>query len=227
MSYSHELTAEARIRRAALRLFAEGGYEPTTVRAIAEAAGVSPGLILHHYGSKEGLRDAVNEEVVRVVLELIDDVLDSSKPVEDQFEAGGAEFRTLLTERPELGAYIRRLFFDGEEAGVRILQRFMEVGRQYTIAMEERGVLRRVSDPEMRDLQGLILDLSPVLFGPLFAAYFGVPPLDEDLFQRWLSAEFDLLSHGMLAQPASSDTSVTDLPATEDRDDSPNEGNIS
>ncbi|WP_067538334.1 TetR/AcrR family transcriptional regulator [Nocardia crassostreae] len=39
----------------ARRRFAEGGYEKTTVREIASAAGVDPGLIRHYFGSKAEL----------------------------------------------------------------------------------------------------------------------------------------------------------------------------
>jgi AcrR family transcriptional regulator len=53
-----DLTARARIRDAAIRLFAEGGIDGTTIRDIAQAAGVSPGLLRHHFGSKEALREA-------------------------------------------------------------------------------------------------------------------------------------------------------------------------
>ena len=44
-----DLTARARIRDAALRLFAERGVEGVTIREIAEAAGVSGGLVRHHF----------------------------------------------------------------------------------------------------------------------------------------------------------------------------------
>ena len=53
-----DLTARARIRDAALALFAERGMDGATIRDIAKAAGVSSGLVRHHFGSKEGLRDA-------------------------------------------------------------------------------------------------------------------------------------------------------------------------
>jgi AcrR family transcriptional regulator len=53
-----ESTACVRIRDAALRLFAERGIGPATIRDIAAAAGVSSGLVRHHFGSKEALRDA-------------------------------------------------------------------------------------------------------------------------------------------------------------------------
>jgi AcrR family transcriptional regulator len=53
-----DLTARARIRDAALRLFAERGLDGTTIRDIAREAGVSGGLIRHHFGSKDDLRAA-------------------------------------------------------------------------------------------------------------------------------------------------------------------------
>ena len=46
---------EARILAAASRLFVQRGYERTTIRAIAGAAGVDGGLVMHYFGSKQGL----------------------------------------------------------------------------------------------------------------------------------------------------------------------------
>ncbi len=53
-----------RLRDAALALFGEQGYAATTVRAIAERAGVTAGLVVHHYGTKENLRAAVDRYVL-------------------------------------------------------------------------------------------------------------------------------------------------------------------
>jgi AcrR family transcriptional regulator len=46
---------KARILAAARHLFAEEGYEPTTVRAVAAAAKADPALVIRYFGSKEGL----------------------------------------------------------------------------------------------------------------------------------------------------------------------------
>lgn len=57
-STSREVQAEARRRQlieAALELFAERGFEATTVKDICEKAGVAPGLIYHYFDSKECL----------------------------------------------------------------------------------------------------------------------------------------------------------------------------
>jgi AcrR family transcriptional regulator len=62
-----DLTARARIRDAALAQFAERGVAGTSLRRIAEAVGVSVGLVQHHFGSKEGLRQACDDYVLEYV----------------------------------------------------------------------------------------------------------------------------------------------------------------
>ena len=59
-----DLTTRARIRDAALARFPRDGFAATTMRAIAADAGVSPGLVVHHFGSKDGLREACDRYVV-------------------------------------------------------------------------------------------------------------------------------------------------------------------
>jgi AcrR family transcriptional regulator len=46
---------DAAILRAARELFAESGFERTTIRAVAARAGIDPALVMQHFGSKEGL----------------------------------------------------------------------------------------------------------------------------------------------------------------------------
>jgi AcrR family transcriptional regulator len=67
-------TTRQEILAAARTVFAAGGYEAATIRAIAAAAGVDPALVIRFYGSKECLfREAVGwpfdpaEAVARIV----------------------------------------------------------------------------------------------------------------------------------------------------------------
>jgi AcrR family transcriptional regulator len=57
-------TREA-ILDAARAAFAESGYDRTTIRGVAAAAGVDPALVMHYFGSKEGLFEAALELPVR------------------------------------------------------------------------------------------------------------------------------------------------------------------
>jgi len=68
-----DLTARARIRDAALKHFGEHGFERATIRGIAELAGVSSGLVRHHFGSKQALREACDDYVLRTVRTLNDE----------------------------------------------------------------------------------------------------------------------------------------------------------
>lgn len=61
---AEDLTARARIVDAALQQFARRGVAGATMRSIAETAGVSVGLVQHHFGTKDGLREACDERVL-------------------------------------------------------------------------------------------------------------------------------------------------------------------
>src|SRR5215469_9985258 len=53
---------EARILDAAAQVFAADGYERTTIRGVASAAGVDAGLVMHYFGSKQELFKRVIDE---------------------------------------------------------------------------------------------------------------------------------------------------------------------
>lgn len=72
---SEDLTGRARIRDAALGQFAELGEKGATIRGIAKAAGVSPALVQHHYGTKQALRRACDEYVIQVIRETKEEAL--------------------------------------------------------------------------------------------------------------------------------------------------------
>ncbi len=69
-----DLTARARIRDAALLHFGEHGFERATIRGIAESAGVSSGLVRHHFGSKQALREVCDDHLSKTIRRLNDQV---------------------------------------------------------------------------------------------------------------------------------------------------------
>ena len=62
-------TSRERILGHALALFAEHGYERTSVRMIADAAGISQGLLYNYFDGKQALLHAIFEESVADVRE--------------------------------------------------------------------------------------------------------------------------------------------------------------
>src|SRR5690625_1266116 len=63
-----DLTARARIRDAAIECFGQQGFG-VSVRAIAEHAGVSAGLVIHHFGTKTRLREACDSHVRQLIMD--------------------------------------------------------------------------------------------------------------------------------------------------------------
>lgn len=62
-----DLNTRARIRDAAMAEFGDKGFKGATMKSIAAAAGVSVGLVQHHFGTKDGLRSACDERVLEMV----------------------------------------------------------------------------------------------------------------------------------------------------------------
>lgn len=58
-------TARARIRNAALARFAESGIDGTSLKVVAEDAGVSQALVFYHFGSKDALREACDAYAIQ------------------------------------------------------------------------------------------------------------------------------------------------------------------
>jgi AcrR family transcriptional regulator len=63
-----DVTARARVRDVALALFAERGVAGTSLRGVAAAAGVSTGLVQHHFRSKDGLRQACDDFAIGTLM---------------------------------------------------------------------------------------------------------------------------------------------------------------
>ncbi|MEY2229611.1 MULTISPECIES: TetR family transcriptional regulator [Streptomyces] len=59
---------QERIRLAAREVFAERGYDKTSVRGIAKVAGVDPALVHHYFGSKDDLFAAAVEVSIEPAL---------------------------------------------------------------------------------------------------------------------------------------------------------------
>lgn len=106
----------------ARELFLEHGYRSTTLRAVAQAAGVDPALISYHFGSKKGLfADVMQFQCANALA--VDDVLGgdpSTLPerlvdaVTDLWE--DADFR-LLTARNDEAAEAVREYLEHELLG--------------------------------------------------------------------------------------------------------------
>ncbi len=127
-----DLTAKARIRNAALELFAAHGPSAVSLRAVAAHAGVTVGLVQHHFTTKDGLRSAVEEQIVEYHAQAIAHVPDQGPPAEVA-AARDASVREMLGRQPAVVDYLRRSFLD--PAGSDLLIRLTELGRSEVVRL--------------------------------------------------------------------------------------------
>ena len=121
-----DLTAKARIRNAALDLYASQGEDRTSMRAIAAAAGVTVGLLVHHYGTKDHIRDAVEELIVDYFRQAIAQAPAGGTPAEIA-AARDASVAEMLAANPEVVNYLRRTLLDPAGPRGHLLERLTEL----------------------------------------------------------------------------------------------------
>lgn len=105
MSEAPRVRLPAHERRAQLikvgrAVFAERGYEATTVEEIAERAKVSKPIVYEHFGGKEGLYAVIVDREVDRLLEQIVAALEASHPRE-ALEQAAVAFLTYIEEQAD------------------------------------------------------------------------------------------------------------------------------
>jgi AcrR family transcriptional regulator len=135
-------TARARIRDAAIERFAASGVTATSLKAIAADVGVSPPLLIHHFGSKDGLRQACDEHVAAMI-----------RARKRAAVAGGLDPLQALRESqegPPLLGYLARTLGDGSPHVADLIDELVEDAVGYMAEGVEAGVLKPSDYPRER-----------------------------------------------------------------------------
>ncbi len=195
-----DLTAVARIRNAALEGFARDGVEATTIRDVARAAGVSPGLVQHHFKTKADLERAVNEYVLRIAAEAYQGFEGATAGAStEELLAAIGDFITAFVRdhRPTL-LYVIRSAALGEEAGLGIFDAFVAIAAAQVERLAAEGALREDVDRLWAALHVVIFNLGTVMLEPAIERHLPAPLRDTDQLKRWNEATTRLISRGVV-----------------------------
>jgi len=192
-----DLTARARIVDAATAVFAEQGAS-ASVRAIAAAAGVSPALITHHFGTKDALKAECDQRVLDAYTELkmagIASPATSLAALDDADEAESARLAVM-------SAYMLRAFMDGGDTAREFYRRLLAQVSEIMHVAADHGMVRRecVDDAHLRYLAAMNL-------GFMVVQYVIDPPATSVDFMRHLMSDpgvldamLDVLTNGVFA----------------------------
>lgn len=190
-------TAVSRIRDAALSEFAAHGVARATMRSVAEAAGVSAQLVVHHFGSKEGLAAACDEHVLQLFREHNVSLLGSGSafaPVES-LEA--------IWLGPAMG-YLAARLVDDSPAVSQLVDEAVEDAISYLAEGEESGVVEPSEFPRERAAVVLLWNLGALVLHRHAKRLIDVDLLASDPRQllTWTLPASEMLTGGLFSQKA-------------------------
>ena len=138
-----DLTAAARIRDAAIEQFGEHGFG-VGLRSIAEAAGVSAALVIHHFGSKDGLRKACDDYVAEEIRNDKSEAMRAKEP--------GTWFAQLaeIESYAPMMAYLVRSMQSGGDLAKMLWGRMIDDAESYLEEGVRAGTLKPSRDPRSR-----------------------------------------------------------------------------
>jgi AcrR family transcriptional regulator len=191
-----DLTAAARIRDAALRQFAARGVAATSIRDVARAARVSPGLVQHHFRSKDGLRRAVEEFVVQRATETFGQPISAESPAEISTKIG-SKISAFIRANPAMFAFIGRSLLEGDTAGMDLFAGLLRLARAQVELIARAGLLRPDLDLEWTALHVILIDVGAYLLEPGLSRYLGRSLLAEGSLERMETATAALFLRGV------------------------------
>jgi len=190
-----EPSAIERIRDAALKSFATQGSSGTSLRAVAVAAGVSLGLVQHHFATKAGLIKAVDDHVLAMVITHI------TKPVPDTTSDSVAEIGDrvpgMILELPDIVDYVGRALVDGRPVGYMIFDALLNSGTARWNQRGERGETRPDLDLTWAAVNSLVLALGTFILRGHIERNLPEPLTNPAQLQRWHASVTMLLREGL------------------------------
>ncbi len=182
-----DLTGLARIRNAALERFANDGVAGTSLRDVAKAAGVSPGLVQHHFATKAALVEAVGAQVVGLATAAFGDLREGGTPVESQKQLGD-RVTAFVAEQPAALLYVARAVAEGDKTAAAVFDAFVEIAKGLWQTLADNGLLRDDADITWAALHGVTLILGTVLYQSEVDRHLPEPFITPDQLERWNAA---------------------------------------
>ncbi len=192
-----EPSPKERIRDAALSCFAVRGIAATPLRAVAETAGVSIGLVQHHFRTKAALSAAVDQYVLQMVSEALEPTA-LPEALSDGLDEAGHRLTALMVERPEVMTYLGRALAEGGALGSVIFTGLVGISAAQRDEFSRRSKLHPDLDPDWAALNPLILRVGAIILHPYIELYLRESFFTEPQLRRWDAAVTSLIRHGQL-----------------------------
>ncbi|MEU7743754.1 TetR family transcriptional regulator [Nonomuraea sp. NPDC049158] len=188
-SASSDLTAQAKIRNAAIAHFARDGFQKTNLRAVAATAGVSAALVIHHYGSKDKLRALCDEHVLRTLARKGRAGL---RDLANEYLADPAEYHLYVQ-------YMGRAIEDDSPAGATFVTTMVEETEATLRSGIADGSMRPSSDVRALAVFSVLTSLATLTMAPSLARALGYAAFGPEALRRLALPTLEVYTHGLYA----------------------------
>ncbi len=191
-------TTKARIRDEAIASIAEHGINGTTARKVASQAGVSPGLVIHHFGSMEGLRSACDQYVS-----------DTIREFKEQTMSGGPTLDVLaaLRDAPNgpLMGYLAQVLADDSPAVANLVDDLVNDAEDYIQQGVESGILQPSRDLRGRAVVLTLWSLGTLVLHQHLRRLLGVDLTDPEILMNpdaaaYIAPVYEIYGEGILEE---------------------------
>lgn len=194
-SSAESSSGEERILDAAVELFGEHGFRATSLKAIAARAEVSAPLVIHHFGSKSGLRRACDDHVATLFHQFkAESVAQASNDLPKSYM-----LEAVQTSRP-LVRYLLQAFLAGGEQTDALLDRLVEDSLEYTAEAEKLGLVNPSQNPRNRAVVMLLHSFGALILHRQMKRLLGASPLEDppEKLAPYISAVLELYTQPVL-----------------------------
>ena len=178
----------ARALREAMRHFAGHGFDGTALQDVADAVGVTKPSVLHHFPSKEALREAVLETLLAHWKDELPRLLLAASAGEDRFDAVFFAVHKFFSEEPDRARVVLREALDRPEETRALLRRavrpWLELVAGYIRGGQAAGSHHSTADAEAYVLHVLGAVISSAACADVLSAALpgrSRPRLDREL----------------------------------------------
>ncbi len=190
-----------------MQLFAERGFDATSIRDIAAEAGVSSSLVVHHFKTKAQLKAATDARLIATLTGMLAEL----SPEDVDFSEASGAMAQALRDEPELLGYLRRMLVDGGQTAAGLFTALVEATATEFAAQEAAGVIRPSADAHTRAVFLIVNDLGAIILGDLIEQAIGVDPFSPAGMEKWGAVVMDVYTRGVYARaPARPEATPSD-----------------
>jgi TetR/AcrR family transcriptional regulator len=172
-----EPEVRAAVLTAATRLFAAHGFDGTTLQEVADAVGVTKQAVLHHFPSKEHIRQAVLDAILDHWQRTLPRLLLAATASEERFEAVFGELFRFFTSDADRARVVLREVLDRPAEARKLLagpvRPWIGAIAGYIRSGQAGGRHHRDADAEAYVVHMLQLGLAATASAPVTAALLG------------------------------------------------------